>query len=81
MVITFSEHQSILWIIMMLSLVFFCSYYFSDAKSNPRQTLMLIQLMTCVGPGCRTRPECCLLRLGLHLIGSKLSEVCITDEF
>ena len=34
----------------------FYSYYFSHGKSNPRQTLMLIQLTTCVGPGCRTRP-------------------------
>ena len=56
------------------------SYYFFHGKSNPRQTLMLIQLTTCVGFGCRTRPECCLLRVGLHLIGSKLNEVCITDE-
>ena len=34
----------------------FYSYYFSHGKSNPRQTLMLIQLMTCVGPEYRTRP-------------------------
>ena len=57
MLITFSEYQSILWIIMMLRITsLFCSYYFSHGKSNPRQTLMLIQLITCVGPEYRTRP-------------------------
>ena len=57
MLITFSEHQSILWITMMLSLVYsILQLLFSHGKSNPRQTLMLIQLMTCVGPRCRTRP-------------------------
>ena len=54
----------------------FYSYYFSHGKSNPRQTLILIQLMTCVG----LDPECCLLCIGLHLVGSKLSKVNITDE-
>ena len=34
----------------------FYSYYFSHGKSNLWQTLMLTQLTTCVGPGCRTRP-------------------------
>ena len=34
----------------------FYSYYFSHGKSNPRQTLMLIQLMTCVRPEYKTRP-------------------------
>ena len=34
----------------------FYSYYFSHGKSNLRQTLMLIQLMTCVGPKYKTRP-------------------------
>ena len=54
----------------------FYSYYFSHGKSNARQTLKLILLMTCVG----LDAECCLLRVGLHLVGSKLNEVCITDE-
>ena len=58
----------------------FYSYYFFRGKSNPRRTLMLIQLMTCAGPGVGLDPEFCLLRLGLHLVGSKLNKVCITDE-
>ena len=59
----------------------FYSYYFSHGKSNPRQTLMLIQLMICVGPaGVGLDPKFCLLRVGLHIVGLKLSEVCITDE-
>ena len=58
----------------------FYSYYFFHGKLNPRQTFMLIQLRTCAGPGVGLDPECCLLRVGLHLVGSKLNEVCITDE-
>ena len=34
----------------------FYSYCFSHGKSNQRQILMLIQLMTGVGPGCRIKP-------------------------
>ena len=56
----------------------FYSYYFFHDKSNPQQTLMLMQLKKALGVG--LGPECCLLRVGQHLVGSKLSEVCITDE-
>ena len=41
---------------------------------------MLIRLTTYVGLGVGLDPKCCLLRVGLHLVGSKLNEVCITDK-
>ena len=81
MLITFSEHQSILYVdnYNAISSLFY-SYYFSHGKSNSRQTLMLIQLTTCVDLGVGLDLECCLLRVGIHLVGSKLNEVCITDK-